>query len=91
MNTTTIEIYHNYYKVSPFYPYKWDKINRKVLGTSPSLEKSFKVFTSFMGHFNYKDTLNVMDKKNKVLYIPIGADLEFIKSKLDNNKKGSLV
>lgn len=86
METIKIEIFHNYYKVSPFEPYKWDKYARKVFGTSPSLEKSFKVFNNFMGHISYKDVLGVMDKKNKVLYIPIGADLEFIKSKLDKDQ-----
>ena len=86
METIKIEIYHNYYKISPFEPYKWDKYARKVFGTSPSLEKSFKVFNNFMGHISYKDVLGIMDKKNKVLYIPIGADLEFIKSKLDKDQ-----
>ena len=65
METIKIEIYHNYYKVSPFEPYKWDKYARKVFGTSPSLEKSLKDCTSFMNHFRYKDILNFVDKKKK--------------------------
>ena len=81
----TIELTRNVYKIYPFDFSRWNKEKHIAEGTAPNLEKSFKVFENFMGHCRYKDTLELCDRKNKTLYIPIGADIEFIKQKLDGD------
>lgn len=79
----TIEIKHNSYRI---YPYRWARYNKdehKMIGTSPKLDK---VFMKFDPHFRrYKLVMKIYSSKKKMLTIPIGIDLEFIKKKLDED------
>ena len=45
--SVTIEIHRNCYKIYPFKLSRWDSKTRASVGTSPSLDKYYRVFERF--------------------------------------------
>ena len=75
-----VEIKHNSFRLYPYKLARWNKKERILEGTAPSLDRAF---TNFDFHFKrYKLKLNIYDKTNKMLILPIGVGLKFIEEKL---------
>ncbi len=80
-----IDIYHNCFKIHPFVKFKWNKETREEEGTCPRLEKAFYKYERFARFATRKDILNLYDRKNKTLTLPIGVGINFIEEKLYEN------
>lgn len=79
----TIEIHHDYYRIYPYKFQKWNRETKEVEGTCPELDKKFMIFDRMYHHYSLD--LDIYDKKNKELRLPIGVNKEFIEEKLYNN------
>jgi len=81
----TIEIHHNCFKIYPFYKFRWNKETREEEGTCPKLEKALYKYERFSRFATRKDILNLYDRKEKTLTLPIGVGINFIEEKLYEN------
>ena len=84
-DTVTIEIHRNCYKIYPFKLSRWDSKTRSMVGTSPTLDKYYRVFEKYPKYITFTDKLKLYDKNEHVFYVPIGADIETIKDKLSTD------
>lgn len=80
-----IFIYHNSFKIYPYYKSKWNNEYKKMEGTCPKLDNQYLIFERFRGFINKKDILHCYNKKTKTLTLPFGFGLEKIEEKLYEN------
>ena len=53
-----IFVYHNCFKLYPYYKSTWNKEYKRMEGTCPKLDNQFLVFDQYQGFINKKDILH---------------------------------
>ena len=80
-----IFVYHNCFKLYPYYKSTWNKEYKRMEGTCPKLDNQFLVFEQYRGFINKKDVLHCYNKKTKTLTLPFGFGLQKIEEKLSES------
>ena len=80
-----IFVYHNCFKLYPYYKSAWNKEYKRMEGTCPKLDNQFLVFEQYRGFINKKDVLHCYNKKTKTLTLPFGFGLQKIEEKLSES------
>lgn len=71
----TITKYHNCYEISNYEKSKWNKELQQSIGTCPKLDNKYHIFETYLGRSFKKDKLELYDRKNKILRLPIGVNI----------------
>lgn len=74
----TITKYHNCYEISNYEKSKWNKELQQSIGTCPKLDNKYHIFETYLGRVVKKDKLELYDRKNKILRLPIGVNIDNI-------------
>jgi len=74
--------YHNCYELSDYKFKRWNSELRKNVGTCPSLDNKIVIWDSYNGHTSNKDKIGFYDKKEKILRLPIGVDINKVEELL---------
>lgn len=74
--------FRNYYEITDYKLSKWNKETRTLSGTCPKLDNKFMVFENFRGHISKRDKLELYNRKEHKLYLPIGIDFNLVQEML---------
>lgn len=74
--------YHNCYEISNYIKSKWNREIQQSVGTCLQLDNKYHVFDFYNGRYTKKDKLCLYDRKNKLLKLPIGVDINKVEELL---------